>query len=284
MKGQNIECGSLQNLMAGIFLERDIKVWNAWFYRLFIAASFQSGRPWKSLCKKSLAMQDSFVRVDLKIQIRAWTNNNNSHRIQWMRAKISAVLHNYLGFLIIISLECSVSSPAFAHVLVFQEIVDTSNTKGELKTAHWGVTFLRSQCFVRPSWKLYCCFDLQYEIPVIYRFWNHTQARRSLKPSGFIRWNKKCSCQFQKFQAQKLHSVPTIIFHLSNLWKTRFFILCDMCYISGEAAGEIWNGSLLRVEGTSGRPSLGWKIRVSGWRLIQQNCIDVNMGKCRLFT
>ena len=30
------------------------------------------------------------------------------------------------------------------------------------------------------------------------------------------------------------------IFHLSELWKAKSFILCDV-NISGEAAGEIWN-------------------------------------------
>ena len=35
-----------------------------------------------------------------------------------------------------------------------------------------------------------------------------------------------------------------IIFYLSKLWKAKFFILH-----SGEAAGEIWNRSLLGVKG-----------------------------------
>ena len=40
-----------------------------------------------------------------------------------------------------------------------------------------------------------------------------------------------------------------IIFHLSKLWKARFFILCG-CYISGElAAEEIWYWPLLGVRG-----------------------------------
>ena len=37
-----------------------------------------------------------------------------------------------------------------------------------------------------------------------------------------------------------------IIFHLSKLWKAKFSI---RCYITGEAAGEIWNWSLLGVKG-----------------------------------
>ena len=36
-----------------------------------------------------------------------------------------------------------------------------------------------------------------------------------------------------------------IIFHLSKVWKAKFFMLCD---VSGEAAGEIWNRSLLGVK------------------------------------
>ena len=32
-----------------------------------------------------------------------------------------------------------------------------------------------------------------------------------------------------------------IIFCPSKLWKAKFFILCDVIIISGEAAGEIWN-------------------------------------------
>ena len=38
-----------------------------------------------------------------------------------------------------------------------------------------------------------------------------------------------------------------IIFHLSKLWKAKFFKLCD--YISGEAAGEIGDWSFLGVKG-----------------------------------
>ena len=43
-----------------------------------------------------------------------------------------------------------------------------------------------------------------------------------------------------------------IIFHLSKLWKAKVFILCDVIFISGEAAGEIWNWSLLGAEGLNG--------------------------------
>ena len=39
-----------------------------------------------------------------------------------------------------------------------------------------------------------------------------------------------------------------IIFHLIKLWKAKSFIPCDV-YISGEAAWEVWNRSLLGVEG-----------------------------------
>ena len=46
-----------------------------------------------------------------------------------------------------------------------------------------------------------------------------------------------------------MRSGSIIIFHLiTNLWKAKFSILCD-ANISGEAAGEIWNWSLLGVTG-----------------------------------
>ena len=35
------------------------------------------------------------------------------------------------------------------------------------------------------------------------------------------------------------------IFHLSKLWKSNFFILCDVIFLVWQAAGEIWNWSLL---------------------------------------
>ena len=35
-----------------------------------------------------------------------------------------------------------------------------------------------------------------------------------------------------------------IIFHLSKLWKAKFFIMCDVIF-RGKAAGEIWHWSLL---------------------------------------
>ena len=55
----------------------------------------------------------------------------------------------------------------------------------------------------------------------------------------------------QPFQDKCISEVARIgsiiIFNLSKLWKARFFIL--MCNISGEAAEQIWNWSLLEVEG-----------------------------------
>ena len=40
-----------------------------------------------------------------------------------------------------------------------------------------------------------------------------------------------------------------IIFHLSNLWKAKFYSNTVWCYISGELAGEMWNWSLLGMKG-----------------------------------
>ena len=40
-----------------------------------------------------------------------------------------------------------------------------------------------------------------------------------------------------------------IIFHLSKLWKAKFFILCVWCNISRDAAEEVLNWSLLGVKG-----------------------------------
>ena len=79
-------------------------------------------------------------------------------------------------------------------------------------------------------------------------------------PSSTFRREVKLSLQSSKstFGSPNLHVQDKcfrevvrigsiIIFRLGKLWKAKFFIL--WCNISGEAAGKIWNWSLLGVKG-----------------------------------
>ena len=58
-----------------------------------------------------------------------------------------------------------------------------------------------------------------------------------------------------------------IIFHLSKLWKVKFFILCDVILISGEAEEEIWNWSLMVwvTHWCRNRQHSAWQIRPRNW-------------------
>ena len=67
-----------------------------------------------------------------------------------------------------------------------------------------------------------------------------------------------------------------IIFHLSKLWKAKFFKVCDVSFLHGEAAGESWNWSLLGVKGlmVNRMPRDDWHIivdlltAVSSWVIV----------------
>ena len=57
---------------------------------------------------------------------------------------------------------------------------------------------------------------------------------------------KPCISIMYKWGTENWETNPP---NLGKLWKAKFLILCNQCYISDEAAGEIWNWSMLRVEG-----------------------------------